>query len=92
MGVIKKDGALQNEVKKGGALQNKGIIVINWGGTKKKCKDKKTGATKKKVMSPGVPGGVGAEHFDRRISANRTKIIQFSIFEVNFLIEMKYLH
>ena len=33
MCVIKKGGALENEVKKGGALENKGIKVINWSGT-----------------------------------------------------------
>ena len=53
----KKGGVLQNKVKKGGALQNEGIIVINQGGTRKKCSDKKTGATQIKVMSPGCPGG-----------------------------------
>ena len=30
--------------------------MINQGGARKKCSDKKTGAIKK-MMSPGVPGG-----------------------------------
>ena len=47
MGVIKKGGALQNEVKKGGVLQNEGNILINQDGARTKYSDIKTGATKK---------------------------------------------
>ena len=64
MCVMKKGGALQNEVKKGGALENEGIWVINLGGERLKWSDKKTGATPQKVMSQW---GMGAEQFDRRI-------------------------
>ena len=54
--------------KKGRGTRKKVIFVIIWGGAKKKWRDKKTGATQKKVISPGVPGGgIGAEQFDRRI-------------------------
>ena len=59
MGVIKKGGALQNEVKKGGALQNEGIIVINQGGDRKKYNDKKIGTAPQKVMFPGGARGGG---------------------------------
>ena len=61
MCVMKKDGALQNEVKKGGALQNEGIVVIYEGRSKKKYSDKKTGATAKKWCRRGI----GSEEFDR---------------------------
>ena len=30
--------------------------------------DKETGATTQKLMSPGMPGGMGADQFDRRIT------------------------
>ena len=56
MRVIKKGGALHNEVKKGRALQNEGIIVNNQGGARQKCSDKKTGTTKKSDV-PGVAQG-----------------------------------
>ena len=66
--MIKKGGALQNEVKKVRALQNEGIIVINQGGAREKYSDKKTGATTtNKSNVPGDAGGGGSEQFDRRI-------------------------
>ena len=58
MGVIKRYGALQNDVIKGRALQNQGIIVINQGRARKRYSDKIPGQPKK-VMSSGVPGGMG---------------------------------
>ena len=44
-------------IKKGGALEKRVIIVFIEGGARQKCSDEDPGATKKKGMSPGVPGG-----------------------------------
>ena len=41
---------------KDGVLQNEGVLGIIQRGARKKYSDKKTGATIKKVMSPGARG------------------------------------
>ena len=55
--------------KKGRGTGKKSDYSVYIGQGKAKESDKKeSGATKKKVMSPGVPGGMGTKQFDRRIT------------------------
>ena len=54
-------------INKGGALEKRVIRVFIYGGARQRESDKETGATPKKGMSPDVPGGMGAEQFDRCI-------------------------
>ena len=65
-------------IKKGGASQNEGIIVINQGGPKKKIVIKRPGQ-QKKVMSPGVPGGMGSEQFYRRIINHCISFLAYAV-------------